>query len=523
MRWASSRPTRRATRSGSWRRRASTVSPAAARTRARPPRSAWSLRPRATSATRGAARVRFVCGHRALDAFRERTPCLDRLAALFSRRSKRCRMRPPRTLERLAEADAQVRELPERALEGEARRLLTAAPPPRPRRPSWSRPLRRLAAGRPAHAGRAPRTDSRPCVALLGSRSDKAHLVFAQSEGLGHDVPALLRSALETSGGRGGGKGNLVAGRRRRPGPAGRGPLPGPKAVRAERDESLRLPSPAPGRRPHLFRVDLRPARRRPSPRRLVLPHRARRALPRSVRGARGARRSWPRLSRSRRLVLLLSGVALALHFATWIASLSSTSIASSVLLVNTAPLFAVGLHARLPARARAAGGPRRHRPRLRGRGAHRLRGLDGIAGIAHRQPPGAGGSRHPRRLSRDRPGAARRIAAPAPISSACGPPPRRCWPCCASSSAFPSPDTPPGRSASSSLWRSSPPWAGTASSTCRSAGCPRPRWGSSSSESRVGASLLAYFVFGEVPGPWTMAGGVLVLVALAIVLLRSD
>jgi drug/metabolite transporter (DMT)-like permease len=42
--------------------------------------------------------------------------------------------------------------------------------------------------------------------------------------------------------------------------------------------------------------------------------------------------------------VLVLSGVVLALHFATWVASLSSTSIASSVLLVNTAPLFAVGL-----------------------------------------------------------------------------------------------------------------------------------------------------------------------------------
>ena len=38
-----------------------------------------------------------------------------------------------------------------------------------------------------------------------------------------------------------------------------------------------------------------------------------------------------------------------------------------------------------------------------------------------------------------------------------------------------------------------------------------------------VGASLLAYFVFREVPGPWTLAGGVLVLVALAIVLLRRD
>ncbi len=37
---------------------------------------------------------------------------------------------------------------------------------------------------------------------------------------------------------------------------------------------------------------------------------------------------------------LILSGVALALHFALWIASLSHTSVASSVLLVNTTPFF---------------------------------------------------------------------------------------------------------------------------------------------------------------------------------------
>jgi drug/metabolite transporter (DMT)-like permease len=66
------------------------------------------------------------------------------------------------------------------------------------------------------------------------------------------------------------------------------------------------------------------------------------------------ARRSWPALPRRRLWLMLASGAALALHFATWIASLSYTSIASSVLLVNTAPLFALGLtrvflHERVP------------------------------------------------------------------------------------------------------------------------------------------------------------------------------
>ena len=59
---------------------------------------------------------------------------------------------------------------------------------------------------------------------------------------------------------------------------------------------------------------------------------------------ARDAGRSWPALDGRRRLLLLAAGLALALHFATWIASLSYTTVASSVLLVNTSPLFAVVL-----------------------------------------------------------------------------------------------------------------------------------------------------------------------------------
>ena len=54
------------------------------------------------------------------------------------------------------------------------------------------------------------------------------------------------------------------------------------------------------------------------------------------------ARRSWPALERRKHLLLVAAGMALALHFATWIASLSHTSVAASVLLVNTAPLFAI-------------------------------------------------------------------------------------------------------------------------------------------------------------------------------------
>jgi len=53
-----------------------------------------------------------------------------------------------------------------------------------------------------------------------------------------------------------------------------------------------------------------------------------------------GARRSWPALPPRPRALLMAAGVALGVHFATWIASLSLTSVAASVLLVNTTPLF---------------------------------------------------------------------------------------------------------------------------------------------------------------------------------------
>jgi drug/metabolite transporter (DMT)-like permease len=51
-------------------------------------------------------------------------------------------------------------------------------------------------------------------------------------------------------------------------------------------------------------------------------------------------RKKYPRLSPSELSLSLLSGLFLAAHFATWISSLEFTSVASSVVLVSTTPLF---------------------------------------------------------------------------------------------------------------------------------------------------------------------------------------
>ncbi len=51
------------------------------------------------------------------------------------------------------------------------------------------------------------------------------------------------------------------------------------------------------------------------------------------------SRGAWERITRRNVLMGSAAGVFLALHFATWIASLDYTSVANSVVLVNTNPL----------------------------------------------------------------------------------------------------------------------------------------------------------------------------------------
>jgi alanyl-tRNA synthetase len=165
---------------------------------------------------KGGTRVRFVCGHRALAAVHARLHALDRAGALLSSAPEGVADAAARAVERLAATEKRARDLQERALEGEARRLLgDAAQPP------VDGPQRRPTLVVATYEGWPPDdlrvlaqclTTLAPCVALLANRVDKAHLVFAQSPGLGHDIPGLLRRAVEQVGGRGGGRGDLAQG-----------------------------------------------------------------------------------------------------------------------------------------------------------------------------------------------------------------------------------------------------------------------------------------------------------------------
>jgi alanyl-tRNA synthetase len=157
---------------------------------------------------KGGTRVGFACGFRALALTRSRTAALERAGAALSSPLDAVPEAAQRLKDQLAAAQARAEDLAGRAIEGEARRLLALPRPP-------GDPVVAVVAGWPpadvrALALRLVALES--CVALVASGGDKAHAVFAQSEGQGHDVAALLQEAMSAIGGRGGGRGNVAQG-----------------------------------------------------------------------------------------------------------------------------------------------------------------------------------------------------------------------------------------------------------------------------------------------------------------------
>jgi alanyl-tRNA synthetase len=157
---------------------------------------------------KGGTRVSFLCGHRAQRAFEAQVAVLAQLSGTLSARASELAAAAGQLKERLREEQQRSKGLLGLALRAEARLLLDACP-------AAPKVVRAAFAGRPLDEVRALAgllVELEPCAALLGTRGDKAQLVFAAQEGLPIDVQALMRDAVALLGGRGGGRGNLAQG-----------------------------------------------------------------------------------------------------------------------------------------------------------------------------------------------------------------------------------------------------------------------------------------------------------------------
>ncbi len=183
---------------------------------------------------KGGTRVHFVCGDRATRMFAERQQVVGQLVATLSAPLEELPAAAQRLKDELADSERRAKALLARALEGDARRLLAEA------QGAGAAPTLASPAVIVAVFDGWPADDLRvlaqqlvalaPCVALLASRSDKAQLVFAQSEGLPHDVPGTAQSGRPAP---------------RRPRGRPRQPRPGRRrAGRASRGSARAAPAP---------------------------------------------------------------------------------------------------------------------------------------------------------------------------------------------------------------------------------------------------------------------------------------
>jgi alanyl-tRNA synthetase len=166
---------------------------------------------RKTEKTRQGTRVEFVCGARAVRTARRDYGLLTEAAALFSAALTDVPVQIRKTFDELKAA----RKLREDALQDLAGAMAAAALKDQPevggRRvvvrcfSDHDTTFAKLFAQKVTRAGM-------PAIALVGSTIDPAGLVFAQTQGGSADVGALLKQALASVGGRGGGSRDFAQG-----------------------------------------------------------------------------------------------------------------------------------------------------------------------------------------------------------------------------------------------------------------------------------------------------------------------
>lgn len=154
-------------------------------------------------------RVEFVCGGRALRDYRRRSRLVARVAAGLSVSVDELDQAVERLRANEDQARKQLDQARKQLVSYEARELIAQA-----EQAGGLLVVRRAYAGRDIAEvrGLAREVAEAGCVALLGTRTNQAQLVFARPEAQAIDCGALLRAALAPFGGRGGGQPALAQG-----------------------------------------------------------------------------------------------------------------------------------------------------------------------------------------------------------------------------------------------------------------------------------------------------------------------
>lgn len=159
---------------------------------------------------RGMLRVYFLCGGRALADYGEKNEALQALAAAFTTSYDQLLPVTEKLRQELKEAQRQARQQQAQLVAYEAAALLAGG-----ERQGTVTVVSQVFAGREAADLRllARELVTRPgVVALLGTAGERPFLVFARSEDVPGRMDELLRQALATLGGRGGGNSQMAQG-----------------------------------------------------------------------------------------------------------------------------------------------------------------------------------------------------------------------------------------------------------------------------------------------------------------------
>ena len=159
---------------------------------------------------RGHVRIQFLCGYRALREYRWKSEAIEQMADRFSARGSDVPALVLKQEEESRELRTKIKELTERALEGEARDLLAEAASV-----GGVKIVKAVFDNRPSEEIKTLATRIaavEQAIALLGNRGEKGQLVFSCSEGLPYKMNDFIGEASQMMGGRGGGSPGLAFG-----------------------------------------------------------------------------------------------------------------------------------------------------------------------------------------------------------------------------------------------------------------------------------------------------------------------